>query len=429
VASRSPLVAAESREYENGWIALSRMIESGSSWSGRERNCAFLNLGGNRFADVSALSGLDALDDARAVAQCDWDGDGDVDLWFKNRTGPVLRFWRNDRAPASSGGFRSLSLLLAGTTCNRDAVGARVTVEAGGRKLVREVVAGDGFLSQSSRWLVFGLGAAERIERVRVRWPGGAEEDEEELDGLELDRRYRVRQGGGVEPVERERGPSLAASPAGKAAAGGPFRVLLRTPLPLPATFNRAVGGVRPGRARLVHLWSKDCAPCLDELSASAREAERFAAANLDVTALCLDGADGRIEARELFERLVASVGRGPGVSDVHATPQVLETLEVVLEHVLATRGPAPLPTSLLIDSTGTLQEIVIGAATAEDWLADARAFGLQAQDPRARTLLGGQWLFGQARDLATLSRTLRARGLEPEADFYRDILRMGMGR
>lgn len=80
MASQSPLAASPSRDYENGWIAISRMIESGGSWSGRERNCAFLNTGGNRFSDISALSGLDLPDDARALAQCDWDGDGDLDL-------------------------------------------------------------------------------------------------------------------------------------------------------------------------------------------------------------------------------------------------------------------------------------------------------------------------------------------------------------
>ena len=72
------------------------MIETGGSWSGRERNCCFLNTGGARFADVSAVTGLDFLDDGRAVAVVDWDHDGDLDLWLGNRTAPRIRFMRNN---------------------------------------------------------------------------------------------------------------------------------------------------------------------------------------------------------------------------------------------------------------------------------------------------------------------------------------------
>ena len=79
---------------------LSDMLGGGRSFSGRERNCCFLNTGygqsaGNRFADISALSGLDFPDDGRAVALVDWDQDGDVDLWVSNRNAPRLRLLRN----------------------------------------------------------------------------------------------------------------------------------------------------------------------------------------------------------------------------------------------------------------------------------------------------------------------------------------------
>ncbi|MCP4888112.1 MAG: hypothetical protein GY904_16060, partial [Planctomycetaceae bacterium] len=69
---------------------LGRMIVEGRSFSGNERNCVFLNTGEaaaakGRFANVSAVSGLDFPDDARAVALVDWDHDGDEDLWISNR--------------------------------------------------------------------------------------------------------------------------------------------------------------------------------------------------------------------------------------------------------------------------------------------------------------------------------------------------------
>ena len=75
---------------------LGSMLAQGRSFSGRERNCCFLNTGRQRFATISAVSGLDYPDDGRAVAVTDWDQDGDLDLWISNRNAPRLRLFRND---------------------------------------------------------------------------------------------------------------------------------------------------------------------------------------------------------------------------------------------------------------------------------------------------------------------------------------------
>ncbi len=109
--SQSPLDGSspgETAEYQRGWKALNRLLHEDRSFSGHERNCAFLNLGGNsaadyagqtnrpgQFADVSAASGFDLADDARAIAVVDWDFDGDLDLWTTNRTAPRVRLLRN----------------------------------------------------------------------------------------------------------------------------------------------------------------------------------------------------------------------------------------------------------------------------------------------------------------------------------------------
>jgi len=425
VASQSPLAASPSRDYENGWIAISRMIESGGSWSGRERNCAFLNTGGNRFSDISALSGLDLPDDARALAQCDWDGDGDLDLWFKNRTGPVLRMWRNERANVASGGPQSLSLLLVGKSCNRDAIGARVTVRAGGKSFVREVVAGDGFLSQSTRWLVFGLGAAQQLDEVAVRWPGG---ELETFAGLSVGARYRLVQGGASESAPFL-AAALAASPAAPLEAPKSAVVVLRTPLPLPVTFNRAVGGVRAGRARLVQVWSRNCPDCFEELEQSAQSAAAWAEAGLDFSALCIDDPAHHADAQALLRTALGASASARELPSVFASAQLAELLDLLVEHVVARPGARALPFSLLVDSTGTAQVLYLGPVPRERVLPDAQSYGLQPRDPRSRGAWPGTWLFGQTRDLAGFSRQLRERGLTAEADFYRDVLRMGVGR
>ena len=150
---------------------MSRMMWSGSSWSGRERHSAFVNLRNGSFASVGGVLGLDLIDDGRALAVGDWDSDGDVDLWFKNRSGAQLRFMRNDGA---RGHF--LMLTLQGRSCNRDAIGARVEVHAGGRRLIQTVTGGSGYLAQSSKTLHFGMADTGRVQRVVIRWPDGSEE-------------------------------------------------------------------------------------------------------------------------------------------------------------------------------------------------------------------------------------------------------------
>jgi hypothetical protein len=123
----------------------------------------------------------------RGVARADLDRDGDTDLVISNNGGApwVLR---ND---AASG--HRLVLRLAGPGGRADAEGARVTVEAGGRTLVRELVAGAGYASHSDTELVIGLGAATRVDALTIRWPGGGLS---EHGPWEVDRRVSLAFGG-----------------------------------------------------------------------------------------------------------------------------------------------------------------------------------------------------------------------------------------
>ena len=102
-------------DYVEAFQTLYRMLAEGRSFSGYERNCVFLNTGGRKFANISATSGLDFIDDGRGVATVDWDGDGDLDLWISNRTAPQVRFARNETPSSNhylgppSGGHNSQS--------------------------------------------------------------------------------------------------------------------------------------------------------------------------------------------------------------------------------------------------------------------------------------------------------------------------------
>jgi len=104
----------------------------------------------------------------RATAYADIDDDGDLDLLItQNGRRPMLL--RNDQAL----GHHWLRVRLVGRTCNRDAIGARLTLRAGGITQERVVMPTRGFLSQVELPVTFGLGSQTRIDSLSVHWPGG----------------------------------------------------------------------------------------------------------------------------------------------------------------------------------------------------------------------------------------------------------------
>jgi hypothetical protein len=154
----------------------------------------FQNQGGGTFRDVAAEAGADFARPrvGRGLAAADFDRDGDVDLLMTTNNGPAVLF-RNDQAA----GHRSLRLTLAGTTSNRDAIGARVRVVAGGATQTRLVRSGSSYLSQSELPLTFGVGRRDQVDRVVVDWPSGRTD---EFPRLATGRAYRIVEG--QRPVE-----------------------------------------------------------------------------------------------------------------------------------------------------------------------------------------------------------------------------------
>jgi hypothetical protein len=162
--------------------------------SGYQRNVLFRNLGGTLFRDVAAAHGVDSLRDGRGVAVADFDGDGRQDLFVANANAEPHLFRNRHPSPG-----HWIELELAGTRSNREAIGARVRLTAGGRDRWSFVNGGNGFASQSTRRLHFGLGDAARAEAVEVFWPSGARQT---FRGLAAGRRWRLVEGQAeAEPV------------------------------------------------------------------------------------------------------------------------------------------------------------------------------------------------------------------------------------
>ncbi len=177
VVAHSPPTQAPAPAYENGWNAINQFIREDCSWNGREPNVLYARRGG-RYYDFSGVSGIDFADDSRAFAVTDFDGDGNLDVFLKSRLGPQVRALRNEWGTAG----RAIAIGLTGTRSNRDAIGAAVEVEYGGRRTLRFVHAGSGYLSQHTKTLYFGLGEAARADKISIRWPSGLKQEFRDLD-------------------------------------------------------------------------------------------------------------------------------------------------------------------------------------------------------------------------------------------------------
>ncbi len=139
----------------------------------KDRAILYRNLGSGKFADISDSSGPAILErhSSRGLAFGDLDNDGTLELLVNNQNeAPSL--WKQ-AAPA---GGHWILLKLAGTRSNRSALGARVKVISGDRTQVDEVRSGGSYLSQNDLRLHFGLGSANKVDRIEVEWPSGTQQ-------------------------------------------------------------------------------------------------------------------------------------------------------------------------------------------------------------------------------------------------------------
>jgi len=159
------------------------------SLSGYQKKRLFHNERGQIFKDEAARHGLDSTVDGRGIAIADFDNDGRLDVILANaRAEPLL--WRNTM-PA---GPHWVQFLLEGTRSNRAAVGAQVRITVNGQKRLGFVNGGNSFAGQSMSRVHFGLGSANSIEQVELRWPSGLVE---KFAVPAVDRLYKLREGTG----------------------------------------------------------------------------------------------------------------------------------------------------------------------------------------------------------------------------------------
>jgi hypothetical protein len=156
-----------------------------------ERNQLFGNDGTGRFRDLSsqnaAFCGRAAV--CRGLACADFDNDGAMDLLVTAVAGPA-RLYRN--VAPRRGHWLLVRALEPGL--RRDAYGAEVTVQAGGRRWMRWINPGYSYLCSNDPRAHFGLGQADRVETIEVVWPDGSEET---FPGCPADQLVVLRKGEG----------------------------------------------------------------------------------------------------------------------------------------------------------------------------------------------------------------------------------------
>ena len=456
IISESPDRYALETTYREGWDAANFLVQSrGLSWNGFERNYTYWNTGGGRFADVSAAAGLDFLDDGRVACVFDWDGDGRLDLWLRNRTAPGLRFLHNRHRPGGPPGAHWIVVELSDDAPNTEAIGALVTLRVGEQVHRRRVYAGDTFLGGTSRRLHFGVGEASEVEDVAVTWPDG---EVEPFVGLDVDRAWRLHRGGDVRELSPSPTPGprtssssgLESAPAEHVASSNELRrtgdaspgagLAARAPLleglPLsllglprfdaPPTAVRAV--VKEGRAVYLALWGSWDPASREHLERLVEGRAALEAAGLTLHSISLD----RVRDESLAQAVLGELGWTDPAG--RANKRIRGVFEMILWHVLGPSEDYGVPLGLLFSPAGTLCCIYVGGADPGQLEADARALR-GAEGPDATrwpvALSGGRWIRGPERDLEGMRAALRSGGfreLVAELDAFRGARTSGPG-
>jgi hypothetical protein len=311
------------------------------SLNGNERNHYFANHGGRSFADISALSGLDNPADSRGFAVLDYDRDGWQDVALVNANEPLFNLYHNEMSAAGfNGGMIAMRFVGGNRTAApskfacRDGFGARVTVDLGNEKIVREHRCGEGWSTQNSATMILGIGPRSAAASVTVRWPSGQTVTTQNVPEGTLLTVYENPADAGGESFTRRA-----------------YRLKLEKPpasLPDRPQFPLAAGDTRPRpgmRLRVYTTFATGSPVCQQQLPFQQRLKDELGRDGVDVIAIPIDEQDD--------DNKLAAYNRQwhPAARLVKvARPQRKEANAVFAK---ALGQEPPLPSSVITDGTG----------------------------------------------------------------------------
>ncbi len=158
----------------------------GRSLSGYQHKDVWINDGAGHFDNVAQSVGVTDTHDGRSVALVDLWNRGVLDAVVAHQRGPLL-IYKNTVEPEN----KWIEFDLQGSSSNRSAIGAEVTLFWNGQKQVQEVSGGSGFCAQNDRRIHFGLGRDPKIEKAVIRWPSGKTQT---ISNVSTDQLYKMQE-------------------------------------------------------------------------------------------------------------------------------------------------------------------------------------------------------------------------------------------
>ncbi len=390
VVARSPDEARASRDYEQGWNAINELIRSDGTWSGYERDVFYANNRDGTFSDVSAAIGLDFVEDGRSFALADFDHDGRLEIFLKNRNAPQLRLLRNvaENLPPS------IAFRLHGTKSNRDAIGASVTIETSSGRQTRTLQAGSGFLSQHSKDVFFGLGDAKTPVRATIHWPSGLVH---ELNDLPVNHMIWVKEGSAPSRIEafkstRTKTAALSAE-LSRSSEQDPDRIetWLLSPIAAPEfSLADATGKVHAlsafrGKHILLCLWSANAPNAKEAVSVFQQNSARWASRGLQPIIVSMDdvirgsSSSDPVRVYYHFDNLAYLALRG--------SEDFAAIYNILYRQMLDRHRDLHLPTSFLIDAKGDIVKVYQGGINSDQLEQDLRSIPKTDAERLARGL------------------------------------------
>ncbi|GAB4112887.1 MAG: hypothetical protein Kow001_14580 [Acidobacteriota bacterium] len=176
----------------------------------RQAKLVYRNRGDGTFQDVSERAGeaVRRLEAGRGAAFGDFDNDGDIDVAVNNVNSRAT-LYRTD----STTGNGWLAVRLEGVESNRSGIGTRLVCRTGGLEMVEEIRSGGSYYSQSQLRAHFGLGKAQQVDLLEVRWPSGRID---RLENLAPNRLLHVVEGRGIRGDPDVAGPAAGPSVPGQ---------------------------------------------------------------------------------------------------------------------------------------------------------------------------------------------------------------------
>jgi tetratricopeptide (TPR) repeat protein/peroxiredoxin len=371
VVAKSSEDSTPARAYEKGWNAINELIRSDYSWHGLARNVLFANNQDGSFSEISGPAGMDFMEDSRTFVVADLDHDGRLEVVLKNRNAPQLRMVHNVMTDLG----HAICFQLRGTKSNRDAIGASVTVEAGGARQTRYLHAGTGFLAQHTKEILFGLGTSKGPICATVRWPNGTTQ---EFENLPVQHRVRIEEGASLVQATPFADTARAFTRETPAHEEGPLPTDLGTWLiePLKAPdFNLPDGAgtmhslrALQGGFVLLAFWSIDAPLSLEALQALQREEAGLQRAGVKILAINMDRVPAlqRAQAYGEAKRMPFPV--------LFGSDEVCGVYNILYRHMFDRRRTLGIPTYLLVDGAGMIVKVYQGRMDAWELQRDVRS-------------------------------------------------------